>query len=205
MGYYPIAIDVTGRPCLVVGGGEIALRKAKGLLESGARVRVIAPEIDDRLSRLEGIVIERRAYQAGDVAGHVLVFAATDDREINSAISREAGECGALVNVVDDPELCSFIAPALVRRGDLMIAVTTSGRSPVLAKRIRKDIEERYGPEYGVLVEILGGLRDSVKAEHGSQSEREVVFNRLLDSGILELIREGKITQAREKALKCIW
>jgi len=204
MGYYPIAIDITDRACLIVGGGEIAYRKAKSLRSSGARVTVIAPEVDARFAGLDGVEVIRRPYAEGDAAGYTLVFAATSDRAVNSAIFSEANESGTLVNVIDDPELCSFIAPAVVRRGDLMLAVTSSGRSPMLSKRIRAELERLYGPEYEQYIEILGGLRDAVKAKYTTQPEREAVFARLLEGGILELIREGKTQEAKEKALQCI-
>jgi precorrin-2 dehydrogenase/sirohydrochlorin ferrochelatase len=204
MGYYPIAIDITGRKCLVVGGGEVALRKVHSLLEAGARVTVIAPEVDPRLAAMEGVEVVAREYLQGDAADCALVFTATDDRSANALVADDANRAGALVNVVDDPDLCSFIAPAVVRRGDLLIAVTTSGRSPALSRRIRIEIEQRYGPEYGAFVDLLGGLRDAVKAAHESQEDRERVFNRLLDSGILDLLREGKVLEARQKALECI-
>jgi precorrin-2 dehydrogenase/sirohydrochlorin ferrochelatase len=204
MGYYPIAIDITGRKCLVVGAGEVAVRKVRSLLEAGALVTVIAPEVDPRLAEMDGVEVLAREYRQGDAAGSALAFAATDDRSANAAIADDANASGALVNVVDDPDLCSFIAPAVVRRGDLLIAVTTSGKSPALSRRIRMEIEERYGPEYAAFVDLMGELRDAVKAAHKSQKEREAIFSRLLDSGILELLREGKVLEAREKLLKRI-
>lgn len=204
MDYYPIAVDLGGKKCLIVGGGEVALRKARSLIDAGARVTVIAPQVDPRLAAMEGVEVIEREYRQGDAAGCALVFAATDDRPVNSLVAEDANRDGALVNVVDDPDLCSFIAPAVVRRGDLLIAVTTSGKSPALSHRIRMEIEERYGPEYAAFVDLLGGLRDVVKAAHESREERELAFNRLLDCGILELIREGRILEAREKALECI-
>jgi len=204
MAYYPIAIELTGRKCLVVGGGEVALRKAQALVDAGASVTVIAPEADPRLHPMEGVTVLRRQYEAGDASGYSLVFAATDDRTVNATVAQDAVRSGALVNVVDEGELCSFIAPSVVRRGDLLIAVTTSGKSPALSRKIRLDLEQRYGPEYAEFVDLLGSLRDCVKAAHPSQEEREAVFRRLLDSGILELLREGNVQGAREKALRCI-
>ncbi len=204
MSYYPIAIDVTSRKCLVVGGGEVALRKVRSLLDAAARVTVIAREVDPSLAAMECVEVVAREYRQGDSAGCALVFAATDDRATNAAVAEDASRSGALVNVVDDPDLCSFIAPAAVRRGDLLIAVTTGGKSPALSRRIRTEIEERYGPEYGMLVDLLGNLRDEVKAAHKSQKDRERVFNRLLDSGILELLRDGKMEEAMRRAEECI-
>jgi len=203
MAYYPIAIDLTDKPCLIVGGGEVALRKAQALLEAGARVTVIAPEVIPELAGL-GVNIVTRPYEAGDAEGHALVFAATGDRATNAAISSEAAAACVPVNVVDDPELCTFIVPSVVRRGDLILAVTTSGKSPALSKKIRREIESKYGPEYAELVDLMGKLRDEVKANYASQDEREAVFSRLLDSGILELLRDGKHNEALERARQCI-
>ena len=203
MAYYPIAIDLKDKPCLIVGGGEVALRKAQALLEVGARVTVIAPAVVSELADL-GVNVLTRHYEAGDVEGYALVFAATGDRAVNSAVSREAVEQGVLVNVVDDPDLCAFIVPSVVRRGELILAITTSGKSPALSKKIRREIESIYGPEYGELVELMGELRDEVKAKYASQDDREAAFNRLLDCGILELVKEGKRVEALERARQCI-
>ena len=204
MAYYPIAMDLTDKTCLIVGGGEVAFRKAVSLREAGARVTIISPEADPRLASLDGVEIIGRAFQPGDTAEHTLVFAATDDQSINSAVSREAVQHGIPVNVVDDPDLCSFIVPACVRRGDLLLAVSTSGKSPALSKRIRIELESRYGPEYADFVNLLGELRDEVKAKYPSQADREEVFNRLVDSGILQLFRQGKKNEAQKKARKLI-
>lgn len=204
MGYYPIAVDLTDRSCLVVGGGEVALRKVKALLEAGACVRVIAPEIDPRIAELKGVSILRRNYQPGDITGYSVIFAATGDKDVNASIFEEARRVNILTNVADDPELCSFIVPSIVRRGDLIIAISTSGKSPALAKRIRKQIEASYGREYALLVDILGEMREIIKSKYSSQPEREVAFNALLDVGILEMLKDGKEEEARKKALGCI-
>ena len=204
MGYYPIVMDLTGRDCLIVGGGEVALRKAESLTGAGGNVTVIALEIDSRLEILPGVRVEKRAWKPGDTAGYTLVFAATDDRAVNQAVSDEAKAKGIPVNVVDDPELCSFIVPSCVRRGDLLIAVSTSGNSPGLSKRIRKELELTYGPEYADFVALLGELRSVVKQKHADATEREAAFERIIYCGALDLLRAGKRDQAREKALECI-
>lgn len=204
MGYYPIAVDLTNRKCLIVGGGMVAFRKAQALLEAGGRVTVIAPEVDPAFDSLDGVDVISREYQSGDISGHTLVFAATNNRGLNILVAEEAMQNGIPVNVVDDPELCSFIVPSLIRRGDLLIAISTSGRSPILSKNIRRELEELYGKEYAEYVDLLGEMREIVKNKYSSQAEREIVFNKLVNSGILELIRNGKIEEAREKALQCI-
>lgn len=204
MGYYPAMIDVTGRRCLVVGGGAVGARKALALREAGALVTVIAPQLDPALGSVDGVKTLRREYRAGDVAGYILVFAAAGDRSVNAAVAADAKAAGIPANVVDDPDLCTFIAPSVVRRDDLIIAVSTSGACPALAKRIRREIEERYGPEYGALVKLMAEMRPLVRARFDDRAERDAAFRRMLESGILELLMQGRMDEARERALKCI-
>jgi siroheme synthase-like protein len=205
MGYYPIAIDLTGKECLVVGGGNVALRKVLALLEVGAQVTVVSSNTDPEIECQDGVNLLSRDYRAGDVAGYALVFAATDDRALNSAISTEARDMGIPVNVVDDPELCSFVVPAIVRRGDLVIAITTSGRCPAISKRIRQELENRYGLEYAEYIELLGEIRERVKERYSMQADRETAMDRLIKEWrIPDLIRVGKKEEARELALRCI-
>jgi len=204
MSYYPIVLDLTERRCLVVGGGEVAARKVRSLVDAGARVTVIAPEIAPEIEAMPGVELFGREYASGDIAGYALVFAATGDRDVNAAVSADASLAGALVNVVDDPQLCSFIVPASVRRGELMICVTSSGSSPSLSKKIRNEIEERYGEEYGELARLLGEMRDIVKLKYTDPKDREAAFGRLLDGEILALLGEGRTHEAVQKALECI-
>lgn len=205
MGYYPIAFDVTARPCLVVGGGGIALRKVQALVEAGARVTVISPEIDTRIEDVVGVEVIRRAFEPGDTMGFALVFAATGNREVNVGISREASAKGIPVNVVDDPELCTFIVPAVVRRGDMMIAITTSAKAPAFGKRMRRRIEELIGEEYGPYVALLGEIREKLRDLYDTQPQREAAMNRVLDQpSILDLLREGRPEEAQEIALRAV-
>ncbi len=204
MPYYPIAVDLTGKKALVVGGGSVALRKVETLVEFGARVTVVSPEVCAEIDNLAGsgnVEIVRRGYESGDVAGAAMVIAATDDREVNAVVSADAKESGVLVNVVDDPELCTFIVQAVVRRGDLTISIGTSGKSPALARRVREQIEESFGPEYGDLAELMGEMRELAKDLPGSQPERERAFNKMLDSEILDLLRQGRRDDARALAM----
>jgi len=193
--------------CLVVGGGDVAERKVHTLLGCGATVVVVSPQVTDGLRQLAGdgkIDLRVRSFDVEDMDSVFLAVASTDDWEVNSQVSRLAQQEGKLVNVVDDPALCNFIVPATVTRGDLQISVSTGGSSPALAKRIRKDLESRYGAEYGLFAQLLGEIRDTVKGKYSNQSEREAVFNRLIDSGVLELIASGDQEAARKKALECI-
>lgn len=192
--YYPVYLDLSGRHCVVVGGGAVAERKVLTLLERGADVVVISPELTEGLSALaeQGKVhrIERH-YQSGDLEGARLVFGATDDRPTNMAVFEEAEARGIPANVVDDPPLCSFIVPSIVSRGDLQIAISTGGASPALAKRIRVRLEEEFGSEYDTLMQLLGEFRVRVMGDVASPAARRRIFEAVADSDLLERIRAG--------------
>jgi precorrin-2 dehydrogenase/sirohydrochlorin ferrochelatase len=195
MRYYPICLDIRGRYCLVVGGGLVAERKVKGLLAGGAIVTVVSPQITEGLQDLlaQGeISWSERGYQSGELEGVFLVIAATDETQVQEAVYNEAVKKNILVNVADVPEKCSFILPAQVRRGDLCIAVSTAGKSPALAKKLRQSLEKTYGNEYKVLVDLLGEIRPMVLERGLSQQENEAIFNTLLESDVLALIRSEK-------------
>lgn len=207
MSYYPINLDLRNRKCIVIGGGEVAERKIESLLEFGAAVTVIAPDLTTRLSELASAgAIEHIAerYTTGMLQGAILVIAATDDAETNKTVSSEAQRLGILINVVDDPDLCAFFVPAMVRRGNLLISVSSSGKSPALARRMREELESHYGPEYGELADLMGELRDEVKAKYPDQPDRNMAYIRILDSDALSLLRQGKRDEAMERARKCI-
>ncbi len=207
MAHYSISIDLTDRRCVVVGGGAIAERKVETLLEFRAAVRVVAPELTERLSVLadQGTVEHAaRVYEHGVLDGAFLVIAATDRRETNKSVSAEAQRRGILVNVVDDPALCTFFVPAIVRRADLVISVSTSGNSPAMARRVREKLESLFGPEYGELAELMGSMRDEVKARYPDQADRSRAFVRILDSDVMELLARGKRDEALARAQKCI-
>jgi precorrin-2 dehydrogenase/sirohydrochlorin ferrochelatase len=150
--YYPLFLDIEGKKCVVIGGGEVATRKVKALLTCRADVVVISPEIEDELKRLN-ISWIKREYRYGDLDGAQIVISATDSPEVNKKVSEEAREKNILVNVVDNPKLCNFLVPSTLRRGELCIAISTSGRAPSLAKAIRIRLEKIFGPEYESKVE----------------------------------------------------
>lgn len=207
MTYYPIAIDLTDKRALVVGGGTVALRKIETLIEFGARVTVVSPCINQDIFELGdsgSISVIMRCYESSDIKNCALVIAATDDREINSRVSSDAQAAGVPVNVVDDPELCSFIVQSVVKRGELIISIGTGGNSPALSKRVRKKIEEVIGPEYEELAELMGELREAAKSQISSQTEREKLFNRVLDSNVPELLRQGRREEARKLAFELL-
>ena len=161
-GLYPIMLKVEGRRCIVVGGGDVAERKVLGLLAAGACVSVISPEVTEGLSRLATageIIYSAKPYQSGDLVEAILVFAATDKPEVNRQVLMEAQRLDILYSAADSPELSSFVTPATVRRGGLVLSVSASGASPLLAARIRGELEQQYGPEYERLTSWLGELR----------------------------------------------
>src|SRR5581483_10147284 len=157
MRYYPVLLDLAGRPCVVVGGGAVAEGKVPPLVAAGARVTVIAPALTPALAaqqRAGRFTHLARAYRPGDLAGAFLVIGATGDPEVNRAVHAEATERGALINVVDDPPHCGFILPSVLRRGDLVVAVSTSGSAPALAVRLRERLERELGDEYARFLEL---------------------------------------------------
>ncbi|MBM3474339.1 MAG: bifunctional precorrin-2 dehydrogenase/sirohydrochlorin ferrochelatase [Armatimonadetes bacterium] len=201
-GVYPISLLIEGRCCVVIGGGSVAERKVHSLLEAGGRVRVVSPEATPEIARLaeEGRIEWRRAEGSeADLADAFLVIAATDDPGLNSRLAAAAQAAGKLVNAVDQPEDCSFFVPATVRRGPILFTISTAGGSPALAKRIRQELEQRFGPEYGQLAELLERLRPEVMAAIGAQPERAQAWERILDAPVLELLRQG--LQAEAEAL----
>jgi siroheme synthase-like protein len=193
---YPVNLMVAGRRCLVVGGGPIALRKVIGLVEAGARVHVIAREVSTDIRALEDVTWEERPYRPGDVAGFRLAVSATDDPEVNRTVLEDAETHGVWLNSADDPENCSFTLPAVLRRGEVSIAVSTGGRSPAMAAWLRDQLATSIGPEYSVLLDLLAEAREAVR-RHGLATEG-LDWHRLLDSDILEVIRGGRIERARE-------
>jgi len=201
MRFYPVCLDISNERCVVVGGGEVAERKAGDLLECGARVVIVARELTEALRGMaDAGRIERipEDYREDCLDGAFLVIGATDRDEVNGQISRDARSRGILVNIVDDPARCAFIVPSTFRRGDLLVAVSTGGKSPALARRLREEIEERYGPEYGTLLTIMGNLRERIIAQGAPSEENRKLFESVLDSPILRYIREGKGDRVRE-------
>lgn len=191
---YPInLIGLERRRCVVVGGGAVAARKVAGLLEANAHVVVISPQIVPALEehRAAGrITLLRRTYRPGDLHGAFLVIAATNDPEVNRTVAQEAESLGCLVSVVTEPRLSNFIVPAVVRRGNLTIAISSGGASPGLAQHLRMQLEATIGEEYAILTELLGELRLAEQSEGDDMSRRRALVQRVLSSPILQIIRE---------------
>jgi precorrin-2 dehydrogenase/sirohydrochlorin ferrochelatase len=202
---YPVALLVAGRPCLVVGGGPVAAEKAAGLLACGALVHVIAAEAGPELraiAGLAGLTIDRRPYRPGEAASFRLVVAATGDPAANRVIYEDAEAAGIWVNSADDPEHCSVFLPAVLRRGPLTVAISTGGASPAFASWLRRRFEAEIGPEYEVLLSLLTETRAMMKAT--GRAPGALDWQKALDSDMLELIRSGQISQAKERLQACL-
>ena len=196
MGYLPIFLDVTGRRCLFVGGGEVAARKVASLLEADADVVVVSPSLTADLRALAGQGRIRhidREYIAGDLAGVALVYDASDNAELHQRLHSEANQLGIPINVVDVPALCTFIAPAVMTRGSLQIAVSTHGASPAMAKRIVQRLEGLFGPEYGAALEVLRAARRYLLANEPNVVTRAQKLTALAAAGIPEHLKNGDV------------
>lgn len=193
MGYFPLFIDLSGKEVLVAGGGKVAERKVRILREFDAAVRLVSPEAAQELTELAGsgkIRLLPREYRAEDMDAAVLVVAATGDREVNRRIHGDAVRKGIPVNVVDDPELCTFFFPAVIHRNDLVVGITTSGSYPALSRYARKKIETLFPEEYGMLTDILKGFRQKVRDTVPGSAERAAILNRLLDEAARAVAEE---------------
>lgn len=191
---YPIVLtQLEQARCVVVGGGEVAARKIRALLDSGAKLTVISPELQPQLAEWRDagqILHEARPYQSGDLLGAFLVIAATDRRDVNAAVAAEARERGLLCNVADDPGSSTFHTLGAVMRGDVLLAVATGGDSPALSAHIRRKLEATFGPEYGVLARRLGALRREIGQEL-SPAARTQLWRTLVSDEVLEWLRNG--------------
>lgn len=198
---YPVGLVVAGKRCVVVGGGQVAARKVAGLTAAGAAVAVVAPSICDDIRAGSAVLVER-AYRTGDLDGAWLAIAATDDPAVNGQVHADGLAARVWVNAADDPAACSFTLPAVVRRGPVSVAVSTGGHSPALAGWLRDRIAEGLGPEIGALAELLSEARDELQAS--GRSTEGLDWRRALDSDMLELIRTGRLAQARERLQACL-
>jgi precorrin-2 dehydrogenase/sirohydrochlorin ferrochelatase len=191
MSDYPILLQLQGRLCVVIGGGPVAIRKACGLREAGGRVRLIASELAVPAGELTDVEVVIRPYSAGDLQGAFVAFAATDDRLVNAAVVREARQGGVLVGVADAPEEGDFTLPALLRRGNLTVAVATAGGSPALAALLRERLADQLGPEWATVLEIAAALRQKRLTLQGKTEYNQAILRRLLEGGLPDLIADG--------------
>ena len=199
--YYPVYIQLQDQPCIVIGGGKIAEGKVDGLLASQARVTVISPELTPHLHDLaeqRQITYFARIYQPGDLTSAFLVICATDQVEINHQVGQEATANRQLVNVVDDTPRCNFIAPSILRKGDLTIAISTSGKAPALAVRLKERLGREIGPEYQRFLELAGELREPLARHIPDFERRKALWYELVDSEILDVLAQGDEAAARQ-------
>jgi siroheme synthase-like protein len=202
---YPVNLLVTDRRCVVVGAGRIAARKIEALLDAGAHVTVVAPDVGETVrawATEDRIELVERPFTEADVEGAWLVITATDDPEVNRAVF-VAGEARRIfVNSADDPANCSFTLMSVVRRGDIVVSIGTNGRSPALATFLKDHVRDEMGPEYETLLELLSEAREEMRS--GGRSSEDADWRAAIDSGILELIREGRESEAREQLRSCL-
>jgi len=199
---YPLFLNLEQVPVLVIGGGSVAERKVRTLLRYGAKVHLVSPEVTRGLQRLveaRRITCRRRSFRPGDLDDARLAFCATSENDLHRKAVEEGKKRGVLMNVVDVPELCDFIVPSTLRRGDLTVAVSTGGTSPAFAKNIRRELEDYFGPEYGRFLKLLKGVRPQVLETLGDGRQRSRLFRELADSQILALLREGRTREARSE------
>lgn len=199
---YPINLKIEGKKVLVVGGGEVAFRKIKTLLSFNAEVHVVSPRAIPEIKALAGkglIVFHSREYDRTFLEGMLLVISTTDNQKVNQMVARDAQAAGLPVNVADCPELCTFLVPAVVRRGPLTISISTGGKSPAVSAQIRRELENLYPEEYGTLLMYLGALRNRLLKEIPDAQKRREIFIKLSDPSLVKLIRGKDLTLLEEK------
>jgi len=192
---YPVILDLNGKPCLVVGGGKVANRKVDGLLQAGARVTVVAPKVTPSLAELASdstITLHQREFHPGDLDGQTLVFGALDDPIARRTLAEEARQRGIPANLADDPKNCDFTIPSSFRRGDLLITVSTGGKSPALSRKLRQVLETKVGPSFAIQVEAMGQVRQRLfTALPDHEDLRREVLLGIVDSDLLDVLRNG--------------
>ncbi|NOX34481.1 MAG: bifunctional precorrin-2 dehydrogenase/sirohydrochlorin ferrochelatase [Deltaproteobacteria bacterium] len=189
MKYYPIFLDVRQKSCLVVGGGAVGARKAATLEKCGAKVKAVSGRFSAGFDGLKtSICLEKKKYEKKDIKGMFLVFAATNNHDLNQQIKKDALEFNVLCNIADAPGISDFILPSIVERGDLVLAVSTSGSSPAMAKKIRQELDRRFGPEYAGFLQLMGNIREKLLSSGHAPFEHKLIFNALIEKGTLELI-----------------
>lgn len=196
MKYYPVNLNIHDRQCLVVGGGGVASRKVKSLLDCGALVTVVSPAFAEPLENMAdhpNVSLLQRPYQSGDLDGKFLVIGATDDMALNRRISADAENRQMLCNIADVPEVCNFILPSVIRQGDFVLTISTSGKSPAFAKHLRRQLQDAYGIEYARFLQLMGGIRNRLLAEAHAPEAHKHLFQQLIDKNLLETIRNNDI------------
>lgn len=204
--FYPVFLNIKDKKCVIVGGGKVSYRKIKVILNCGANIIVISPEFNKKILRIakdESIKLVNRPYRKSDINGACLVIAATGDKELNKRISEDSKKVRALVNVVDDIERSDFISPSFFRRGNLTIAISTNGKSPFIAKKIRERIEKSISREYRVLIDLFDEIRSQFKKEGVSISSKKWESAIDIDS-LLDFLKKGKYKELRDSLIKAL-
>ena len=199
MRYYPIYLDIDKQPVIVIGGGEIAFRKIEVLLDAGARVTVISPNLYPDLAKLvdqKEVQHISRTYQPGDLTGYRICFVGTDDTSVNNVVAQEGRDLRVLVNAVDDTKNCDFIMPSVVRQGDLTIAISTAGVSPAAARKIREEFEEKITEDYALLLEVAGDVRQDLRKQQVAIDTE--IWNAALDDHFRSLLIANRTKEAKE-------
>lgn len=202
---YPVVVDLEGRPVLVVGGGDVAERRVEGLLAASASIVVVSPSVKASLVTLAEagrISVRVRSYRASDLRGKILVFAATDDRAVNAAVADDARKRRIWVNAADDLDHCDFILPSVLRRGSLLVSVTTGGQSPALARVVREELERLFGSDYALLTELAGQVRRELRAR-GEKAPAEA-WTRALRGDVRRLVAAGRRADAHRRLLQAL-
>jgi precorrin-2 dehydrogenase/sirohydrochlorin ferrochelatase len=205
--FYPIYLNLKNKRVVVIGGGPVAERKVESLLGTGASIILISPEVTSRLASLAqmgDIQLHSRAYVPGDCSDAAVVFSATDDPDVSTAVFQEGTTAGALVNTADQPALCDFIMPAVVRRGNIAIAISTGGTSPGLAAQLRQKIGEIIGPEYAKLAELLSRVRPEIQRRIPDEVQRKALHHRILNSDIMDQLKRNDRAGAERRLREII-
>lgn len=204
---FPIYLDLSGKNCLVIGGGPVAERKVENLLEYEVNIKLVSPQVEKKIKEwsLDGsITWLPREFENPDLDGIFMVFVATNDGSVNRRVVELCRQRGILANAVDDPPNCDFFIPSLIRHNSLVVAISTEGKSPLFARKLREELEKVITPEYGEYVEILGELRTRVKNDVPDIELRKKIFENLVNSDILNLLKAGEKEKARERIEQCM-
>lgn len=196
MRYYPILLDVHDKKCIVIGAGNVGERKVETLLQCGARVEIIGKTLSHKLNDLVDkgrINYVASEYTESHLDGALLVIGATDEPELNARIAEDAQKKGIFFNIVDRPHLCSFIVPSIITRGDLIVTFSTCGKSPALAKKLRKKYEAAFGQEYAIFLELMGKIRSKILSQSTDSLQNKRIFEQLVSSSLLEWIKGGEL------------
>ncbi|MCP5004139.1 MAG: bifunctional precorrin-2 dehydrogenase/sirohydrochlorin ferrochelatase [Planctomycetes bacterium] len=203
--YYPVYLDISGKKCVIVGGGKVAFRKACSLQDAGGEVAVVSPDICMELEKQKGLTVVKKNYEEGFIDNAFLVIAATDNEEVNKRVVADAEKRNIMINVVDCPELCSFTVPSTINRGDLCISISTAGASPAFAKNIRRELEGIFGPEYEEFVNLLSKMRTLALSNITDESRRRKILQRFAGEDFLETVKTSGVEEAEIKMRKLIF